>query len=300
MSYTIEYDKIFLKSASGFTPLWLVGDNNCYEGRGRNQRRVRDWSVFMSLIGVSEEKLMESIQPMIGGSYQEHWKRRGKWVDDKGLVSWVKNGCKNAVTIEELIEVNRFVAIKCCVMESYMKMLSSCYIHSTAELDDWIKEAKEKIAAGKNYYPQITLNYGEPVRHPAKPKKQDELVVVKYGQSFVSDRNTGSISTCRERKKAMIFSLEDAKAILHDFPKCKIVSTSVLDAPYNMVVEIDNGTGIPHYLVGFPGPYKVRYTASINCAKRYPTRAAAEKAAQTAKRRYPKFNYTAIELAKDA
>lgn len=300
MSYTIEYDKIFLKSASGFTPLWLVGDNNCYEGIGRNQRRARDWSVFMSLIGVSEDDLMEAIQPMIGGSYQEHWQRRGKWVDDKGLVSWVKNGCKNAVTIEELIEVNRFVAIKCCVMESYMKMLSSCYIHSTAELDNWIKEAKERIAADKNCYPLIILNYGEPVRHPSKLKVQDELVVVKYGQSFVCKWSPGSISTCRERKKAMIFSLEDAKTVLRDFPKCKIVSASVLDAPCNIIVEVDDSTGIPHYLVGFPGPYKVRYTASINGAKRYSTKAAAEKAAQTAKRRYPKFNYTAIELAKDA
>ena len=95
MSYTIEYDKIFLKSGAGYTPLWLAGDSNCYEGSGRNQRRVRDWSVFMSQLGVTEEKLMERIQPLLGGPYQEHWQRRGKWVDDKGLVTWVKNGCKN-------------------------------------------------------------------------------------------------------------------------------------------------------------------------------------------------------------
>ena len=124
MSYTIEYDKIFLKSGAGYTPLWLAGDSNCYEGSGRNQRRVRDWSVFMSQLGVTEEKLMERIQPLLGGPYQEHWQRRGKWVDDKGLVTWVKNGCKNAVSIEQLIEANRFGAIKCCVMESYMKMSS--------------------------------------------------------------------------------------------------------------------------------------------------------------------------------
>lgn len=75
MSYTIEYDKIFLKSGAGYTPLWLAGDSNCYEGSGRNQRRVRDWSVFMSQLGVTEEKLMERIQPLLGGPYQEHWQR---------------------------------------------------------------------------------------------------------------------------------------------------------------------------------------------------------------------------------
>ena len=296
MSYTIEYDKIFLKSGAGYTPLWLAGDSNCYEGSGRNQRRVRDWSVFMSQLGVTEEKLMERIQPLLGGPYQEHWQRRGKWVDDKGLVTWVKNGCKNAVSIEQLIEANRFGAIKCCVMESYMKMSSFSYIHTTDELDDWIKAAKEEIAAGKDFYPRITLNYGEPVRHLSKPKAQDELVVVKDGKYFVSERSPGSISTSKNRREAMIFSVDDAKEILRDFPKCKIVSASVLDAPCNIIVEVDDGSGIPNYLVGFPGPYKVRYTASIKGAKRYSTKAAAEKAAQTAKRRYPEWRYSAVEL----
>ena len=94
----------------------------------------------------------------------------------------------------------------------------------------------------------------------------------------------------------MIFSVDDAKEILRDFPKCKIVSASVLDAPCNIIVEVDDGSGIPNYLVGFPGPYKVRYTASIKGAKRYSTKAVAEKAAQTAKRRYPEWRYSAVEL----
>ena len=181
-------------------------------------------------------------------------------------------------------------------MESYMKMSFFSYIHTTDELDDWIKAAKEEIAAGKDFYPRITLNYGEPVRHPSKPKAQDELVVVKDGKYFVSERSPGSISTSKNRREAMIFSVDDAKEILRDFPKCKIVSASVLDAPCNIIVEVDDGSGIPNYLVGFPGPYKVRYTASIKGAKRYSTKAAAEKAAQTAKRRYPEWRYSAVEL----
>ena len=79
----------------------------------------------------------------------------------------------------------------------------------------------------------------------------------------------------------MIFSVDDAKEILRDFPKCKIVSASVLDAPCNIIVEVDDGSGIPNYLVGFPGPYKVRYTASIKGAKRYSTKAAAGKKGRT-------------------
>lgn len=296
MSYTIEYDRIFLRSTAGYTPLWLAGDSNCYEGSGKSQRRVRSWSIFQHLLGVSEEELLASIKPMLGGSFQEHWMRNSKWINDDGLVSWVKSGCRNAVTIEQLLEANRMRAFRCCLMDGYWSTAAEEYVQTTAELDAWISAAKKAMAENHKLYPKIVLNYGERVRHPSKDRGENELVAVKHKNRFVCARGDKSISTNSDRKQAMIFSLTDAQSILREFPDCRIVSASVLGSPCNMVVKITGDHGETNYLVGFPGPYKVRYTADIRSAKRYSTMAAAKKAAQTAKRRYPSWEYVAIEL----
>lgn len=95
MSYEILYDTQFIRSKSGITPAILSGSNNCTEvnwtlsGR-RYERGERGWWVLFNRVGVSEEDFMANIQKMTGGAYQEHWKSRGKWVDDAGLVRWAK------------------------------------------------------------------------------------------------------------------------------------------------------------------------------------------------------------------
>ena len=54
MSYTIEYNRQFIKSKNGYIPCWLHGDNNVTEGWGKNERRCRNWGVFMNWIDVTE------------------------------------------------------------------------------------------------------------------------------------------------------------------------------------------------------------------------------------------------------
>ena len=36
-------------------------------------------------------------------SYDQHWKKGSTWVTNEGLLRWVKNGCKSAGTIEEML-----------------------------------------------------------------------------------------------------------------------------------------------------------------------------------------------------
>lgn len=115
MSYAILYNWQFIRSQEGLTPVILMGDNNLVEnvwmGNHWGERCVRDWSCLFNLIGVSDEEFMSAIQRMTGKTYQEHWKRSGKWVDDKALINWAKNACKNATSIEEIKNENWNVSV---------------------------------------------------------------------------------------------------------------------------------------------------------------------------------------------
>jgi hypothetical protein len=111
MSYSIVYNKQFLKIDRKIIPLVLYGSNNCYEplSNGR-QRRERQWhSLYFNggneQIAATEAEIMEKVKSYCdGGEYQEHFMQNGKWVDDKGLIRFMQNGIKNAKTIEELKE----------------------------------------------------------------------------------------------------------------------------------------------------------------------------------------------------
>lgn len=113
MSYTIVYDKRFLKIDDKIIPLVLSGSNNCWEGTyGGRQRRVRDWNTLYggrnSNIAYPVEVLMEKVKGMCGCSCEEHFMQNGKWVDDAGLIRFVENGIKHAKTIEEMKETYYF------------------------------------------------------------------------------------------------------------------------------------------------------------------------------------------------
>ena len=62
MSYTIEYNRQFIKTKNGYIPCWLHGDNNVTTGYGKNERRVRSWSVFMNWLDVTEDYMLEHIK----------------------------------------------------------------------------------------------------------------------------------------------------------------------------------------------------------------------------------------------
>ena len=56
MSYDICYDRVFIRSGMGITPMWLVGSNNCTETvwglDGKcHERRERHWSPLCNMAG---------------------------------------------------------------------------------------------------------------------------------------------------------------------------------------------------------------------------------------------------------
>ena len=153
MSYTIEYNRQFLRSEAGLTPVWLHGDNNVWEGSGRSQRRSRNWGCFQSLIGVSEQDLMDTVRVLTGGQYQQHWMKHGKWLDDAAVLRWAKNGVVQAMTVEQLRSDNPGLSITAQLsiwgagLEHTHELFR--FINSTETLDGWIAEAKERITTRK-------------------------------------------------------------------------------------------------------------------------------------------------------
>ncbi|MBQ3009818.1 MAG: hypothetical protein IJA20_02470 [Methanocorpusculum sp.] len=165
MSYTIEYNRQFLRSERGITPVWLSGSNNVWEPRpyGR-ERRCREWNCFMNLLGAPEAEIMEAVQNMCGGPYQEHWKSNGRWVDDAGLIRWAKNGIRDACTVEELLSRNWWSSLSAYLHIWSRDLKDSIELHSridgTAALDAFIDKARARIgskATGESIYPHIVF-----------------------------------------------------------------------------------------------------------------------------------------------
>ena len=114
MSYTIMYDRQFLKTSRGIIPLALYGDNNVTERVNGHERRERHWGVYANRkTEFTPDEYMSLIQSWCGSEFQEHFVSHGKWVDDKGIIAWAKNGIKNALTIEEIRKIVPVQSMTC-------------------------------------------------------------------------------------------------------------------------------------------------------------------------------------------
>lgn len=291
MSYTIEYDRQFIRSTKGITPVWLAGDNNVTEGYGRTERRCRDWSVFMNVLGSTKEELLDTIKPLQGGAYQEHWRKGRKWVDDAGLVKWVENGCRLAVPIEEILRANQISSILCYLnirtATGYSRELET-YVTSTLSFDSWLVKAKARIEsarkAGQEAYPIIWFNNGERLKHSNQGvKEKDAKVLLKYNSSYLKEVTPTSASWARLSDNAMIMSYAEAVALQKKYPsllwKSRIISAKVLDNPHNLILEITAGKHSGNYVVKLTA-HTLYYSAHSSNAKRYSTGAAAKRAAK--------------------
>lgn len=307
MSYVIEYDRQFIKSGLGITPLWLSGDSNVWEGRGRHERRTRSWSVFLNQLGVSEEKLLEKVETLTGGEFQEHWQKNGKWVDDEGLRKWVRNGCRNAASIEDILKANDDMgAVECHLIEwrSYERSKNhKRVIITTAELDAWITEVlpyiEESKAAGNAVYPYFGF-MNEPLKHPQPQSKKtpDELVLIKIGKKYLAkfDRRAHSTICVSDIQKAQIFTREEAERL------CEL--WYIGERKGTRIISESNASKTKHVIAFSNGSYlykktsKALYTTPApSTAFLYADRATARKAASNDKiKRYCESHHCTVSV----
>lgn len=221
MSYTIEYARQFIKSGEGITPCWLAGDNNVTEGRGRYERRAREWSCFCNFVGASETEIMAKAQSWLGG-YQEHWKRHGKWVNDKGLISWVKSGIRSAASVENILKRNPVCCgdIHCSVhvwRGFNFTVELDYYVHTTAEFDEWIRRyraLKDELSKEKaSMYPKV--DFGTEVIHAPIAASIDELFCFRQGNRYLTKLAEHVPNWSRDPSLALTFSYEEAMDFLN-------------------------------------------------------------------------------------
>lgn len=255
------YDKQFIRSDKGITPAVMVGDNNVWTGNGKYQRRARDWSVLGNNITVSEEQLLALAKSWTGGAYQEHWKQNGKWIDDAGLMRWMKNSIKSAASVEEIIIANAFNSIQCYLSvwigDNHYDELRT-YVHSTKEFDLWTEQVNARIAEIKSQkenhaFPIVKFTSefdNEKLNHPrlTKAVKPEKVIIKnkgKYLTEFTKDdnRRVNSYSWESETKNAIEMSYDEAVAFVNDFGRwsgrAQIVNATKKLLPYNAIIKIN-------------------------------------------------------------
>lgn len=256
MSYSIEYNRVFLKSGEGITPCVLSGSSNCHEQTSSGRwRRDRSWGIFHNMIGVTEADMLESVKPWLGG-YQEHWKKGGKWVDDAGLIRWVKSGVRGAVSLEALLETNRMSYVNCRVCTwtpgMYTQDIFSARCSTTEELDAWIREARDVIRkqkeTGKDVYPVIS-ELPEDLRRPRA--NTPSLAIVKKGNSYLVSHTDKETRWCRNAEEAEVIPWEEAEALLRHsvlFRGARLVDVARKKEPNNAVIRFKTGPYAGSYI----------------------------------------------------
>lgn len=214
MSYEIVYAREFIKTGDGrIIPLVLSGSNNCWEPTyGKHWRRCRSWFPLLIKSGenpaIEPEKLMERVNGYIPSTYQQHFKRSGKWVDDAAFVRFFKNGIKQAKTLEELCEECISNPVLNGTVYYYDKANNICTLHAkriadSTDLDAFLTEADECLKRDTTHQLQIQIGFHaeDVLKRYLRPRtvreKPAQYYVITTGHGYVSKlTRRGVYSTC--------------------------------------------------------------------------------------------------------
>ena len=287
MSYAIEYKRQFIRSAEGLTPCWLAGDNNVYEGTGRDERRVREWCCFHNLVGVTEQDILDSVQSSLGG-YGQHWMRNGKWVNDTGLIRWIKSGCRAASTIEDILSENPHLHDIHCYVSVWENHINrrelDYYVSSSAEFDRWIclyrKLHRELTAKGCSVYPVIFLGPESRYRQPDTSKNLSEKYILKRKGLYLTEVMENSSSWSNDIQQAAILTGGDVvrlRAEYYGLRDARAIHAEAKERVCNFVIMFEDGQYSGQY-VKKRTKSRLVVSPSIEAANHYPTTKAAEAA----------------------
>lgn len=293
MSYAIEYARQFIRSQEGITPCWLVGDNNVTEGRGRYERRVRNWSCFCNFLGATEDEILARVQPWLG-EYQQHWKRNGKWVSDKGLLNWIKSGIKSAASVEDILKRNPACcgAIRCSahVWRGFNHTTElEYYIHTTSEFDEWIRRyraLKDQLSREKvEIYPKVDFGT-EYIRHPVSASDDDRFYLRK-NKRYLTKLTDNEVCWRGDVNFALTFSYNEATNLLRE--NCFLANASLVKVPKEQgpraIIQITEGHGAGSYVYELTS-WRLRIS-NKEAARQYSSHKTARAALKRILERYP-------------
>ena len=279
MSYSIEYNSIFIKSRQGITPIILMGDNNVWSCDGR--RRERSWSCWCNFCGASAKQLQEKVDSMLGES--ELWMKNGRWVDGEAAVRWIRNGIKKASSMEDILKWNHLGCATCYLTEYESGTYKShrvlhLYCKTNEEFDHWLDAvANYRQIHSKNIYATVSFDR-EDIRQPTELTGP---VILKQKSMYVSDfsmRDGKADSVCMEQdiSKAKVFASMDDIPNLSCFGTFHPIKAKAISA-HQFYLEILNGPYTGYFVrkVTSKQVFIARYDTG---AYRYSSKAAAEQA----------------------
>ena len=215
MSYTIMYGKQFLKTSRGIIPLALHGDNNVTERVRGREVRERHWSVYANdKIEFSPDEYLAYLKSFCGEEYQEHFYANGKFVNDKGLIAWAKNGIREALTIEEIRKVIPVQSVTCYILvgikDSYESRTEEWrYCNTTEELENWLDTAyarAEELKPVSRYAVICLALYGRNPLCIAARREPEGKVILRIGSDkYLSELSPHDYSLSPDIAQALVF-----------------------------------------------------------------------------------------------
>ena len=314
MSYTIEYNRQFIKTKNGYIPCWLHGDNNVTEGWGKNERRVRNWGVFMNWLDVSEEYMLEHIKELYN-DYNQHWKKGSEYVSNEGLLRWVRNGCKSAGTVEEILEVNPHLRNISCSVVFYDKSDNRCdilnsTISTSKGLEEWLNKIKDfknssAYQGCKGFYPIVDFLI-EDLKHPIKrietPINNTDKFILKYKDMYLVSINTNGSNWTKDLREATVYTYADYLKLkeehLGTHTGSYLVQARLIKAEKKeqvlYVIKFVDGMYSGQYL-GKKTQGRVSLAYNARAAKQYSSKKSAENALNNYKYGFSKYGNLEIE-----
>ena len=296
MSYYVEYAKCFIKSELGFTPLIQTGDSSI---RGEhNSIGGVGWSTYAGLLGASEAEIRLVFERCCTG--YEHWKTAGgKWVTDKDLLSWARNGIKHPVFIEDVIDYNQIGSVTCVFYHWGERREEDVResVRTTEEFDRFILKARElkemyEMSGEErgNYGASISLgsNYKKDFYMPPTLDPNEHYYIKNRGKSYVCDVEglkwdetfkrwtLSSVSTHVKLEEASSYSAEMTakivKALRQWGNRPVVVKAKTVEAKKEKseqwVLKVNSGTYTGNYIWRVNGR-SVQFCISAQGAHRY-------------------------------
>ena len=308
MSHEIEYKRFCIRTPAGFTPIWLHGSNNCTESMycvdGRYHERLeRHWSFWCEQVCVSPEELLAYAETFRGSAYGEHWKRAGKWIDDEGVVQWVKSAMKNAVPLEDFLRINRKSSIHLFIRywdeNDRQNEMHSCWAHTAKEFDQWATEAKkikaDEKSKGHDAFLCVSLGSREEIIVPPQ-REGPEKVVIKSFDRYVSEMADKQYAMSKKPEEAKIFERQEALEILFTHWSEEIRLAKLVDAKGE---KHEKKAAIRVKNVGYLCErYRKRITvcSKLEDAKKYETLSQAQRDCKSLKTKYSKYDFEVFEI----
>lgn len=299
MSYDIMYDRQCVNVNGKVIMMLLSGDNRTttfsYSGR---EKRLREWWMYNpagEAFMVTPAEFMDVIRRLFNDPQHQRFMYSGKFLYDSDVVRFFEKSIKDALTIEEMNIQGAFVSLharlygwKKADKDAWHKPVFDDYLHTTDEIEEWVKKAEAKKAeweaTGECDAADISMMFDgdEPLRLISS-KIMHNPVAVKHKSTYVCAYTDNSVSFSADPTKAIIFDdVADARAKLpswRTFNDMRFVKPPKISATpkQQYILKLDDSVGGSIYVYRL-SRNKIRFYsfATDNC-KRFPSEKAAVK-----------------------